>query len=105
MRKIEIFEMLSEILTIVRELKTHVIRHGQVENPSNDNKLLFDFSNLKKHNVMMHFVEMYECFGVFGTKEQLQHFLTEQTNLGTRSSVHRLYNRCMNARLGKPDAG
>lgn len=89
------------LLAEVRELKAQVARLGHVENHKEGNKLLFDFSKIQKQEVMTYFVEMYERYGILGTKNQLQDFLSEQTNLGTKASVDRLYNRCLNARLRK----
>jgi len=92
---------LSRLLEEVRELKAQVAALGQVKNPEGSSKLLFDFSTVRKQDVMMHFVELYERFAILGTKDSLQRFLSEQTNLGTKDSVDRLYNRCLRSRLGK----
>jgi len=73
---------LSRLLEEVRELKAQVAALGQVKNPEGSSKLLFDFSTVRKQDVMMHFVELYERFAILGTKDSLQRFLSEQTNLG-----------------------
>ena len=88
-------EVLAEVLAEVRELKALVARPGQVEKHRESIKLTFDFEKMKKKEVMMHFVQMYERFGILGTKNQLQQFLAEHTNLGTKDAVDRLYNRCL----------
>ena len=94
-------ELLAMLLAEVRELKALISESGQVKNQENGCKLLFDFSKIQKQELMMCFVELYERFAILGTKDHLQEFLSEQTNLGTKSSVDRLYNRCMKARLRK----
>ena len=93
--------MLAILLAEVRELKAHVMELGQVKNQEEGCKLSFDFSMIQKQEVMMCFVDLYERFAIFGTKDHLQSFLSEQTNLGTKSSVDKLYNRCMKLRLRK----
>ena len=93
--------MLAILLAEVRELRTQVTGLGQVKNQEEGCKLLFDFSKIRKQDVMMCFVELYERFAIIGTKDHLQTFLSEQTNLGTKASVDRLYNRCMKMRLRK----
>ena len=93
--------MLAILLAEVRELRTQVTGLGQVKNQEEGCKLLFDFSQIRKQEVMMCFVELYERFAIFGTKDHLQSFLSEQTNLGSKSSVDKLYNRCMKLRLRK----
>ena len=93
--------MLAILLAEVRELRTQVTGLGHVKNQEEGCKLLFDFSQIRKQEVMMCFVELYERFAILGTKDHLQTFLSEQTNLGTKASVDRLYNRCMKLRLRK----
>ena len=93
--------MLAMLLAEVRELRAQVAELGQVRNQEEGHKLSFDFSKIRKQEVMMCFVELYERFAIFGTKDHLQTFLSEQTNLGTKASVDRLYNRCMKMRLRK----
>ena len=93
--------MLAMLLAEVRELRAQVAVLGQVKNQEEGCKLLFDFSKIRKQEVMMCFVELYERFAIIGTKDYLQSFLSEQTNLGTKASVDRLYNRCMKLRLRK----
>jgi hypothetical protein len=94
-------EMLAMLLAEVRELKAQIAELGQVKNQEESCKLSFDFSKIQKQEVMMCFVELYERFAIFGTKDHLQSFLSEQTNLGSKSSVDKLYNRCMKLRLRK----
>ena len=93
--------MLAMLLAEVRELKAQIAELGQVRNQEESCKLSFDFSKIQKQEVMMCFVELYERFAILGTKDHLQTFLSEQTNLGTKASVDRLYNRCMKLRLRK----
>ena len=93
--------LLAEVLTEVRALKVQTAELVQTKYQNESGKLLFDFSKIEKREVMMHFVELYERYGIFGTKNQLQQFLAEQTNLGTKASVDRLYNRCLRERLRK----
>ena len=93
--------MLAILLAEVRELRAQVNGLGQVKNQEEGCKLLFDFSKIQKQEVMMCFVELYERFAILGTKDHLQTFLSEQTNLGTKASVDKLYNRCMKSRLRK----
>ncbi|MBO4891545.1 MAG: hypothetical protein J5502_02965 [Prevotella sp.] len=94
-------ELLAMLLAEIRELRAQVSVLGQVKNQEEGCKLLFDFSKIRKQDVMMCFVELYERFAIFGTKDHLQSFLSKQTNLGTKASVDRLYNRCMKLRLRK----
>ena len=94
-------EMLAMLLAEVRELRAQVAELGQVKNQEEGRKLSFDFSKIRKQEVMMCFVELYERFAIFGTKDHLQSFLSEQTNLGTKASVDKLYNRCMKQRIRK----
>ena len=93
--------MLAMLLAEVGELKAQVAELGQVKSHEEGCKLSFDFSKIRKQDVMMCFVELYERFAIIGTKDYLQSFLSEQTNLGTKASVDRLYNRCMKLRLRK----
>ena len=93
--------MLATLLAEVRALRTQVAELGQVKNQGEGSKLSFDFSKIQKQEVMMCFVDLYERFAIFGTKDHLQTFLSEQTNLGTKASVDKLYNRCLKSRLRK----
>lgn len=93
--------MLATLVAEVRELKAQFAGLGQVKNQKDGSKLSFDFSKIQKQEVMMCFVDLYERFAIFGTKDHLQTFLSEQTNLGSKASVDRLYNRCLKARLRK----
>ena len=71
--------MLAMLLAEVRELRAQVAELGQVKNQEEGCKLLFDFSQIRKQEVMMCFVELYERFAILGTKDHLQTFLSEQT--------------------------
>ena len=101
MKKNKNEEMLATLLAEVRALRTQVAELGQVKNQGEGSKLSFDFSKIQKQEVMMCFVDLYERFAIFGTKDHLQTFLSEQTNLGTKASVDKLYNRCLKSRLRK----
>lgn len=94
-------ELLVMLLAEVRALRAQVAELGQVKNQEESCKLSFDFDRIRKQEVMMCFVELYERFAICGTKDYLQTFLSEQTNLGTKASVDKLYNRCMKLRLRK----
>lgn len=97
----QIEELLTTLLKEVRETKSMMAESGSVNDRKNDCRLSFDFTKIKKCEVMMIFVDLYERFAIFGTKDNLQRFLSEQTNLGTRQSVDRLYNRCLHDHLRK----
>lgn len=93
--------MLVTLLAEVRAMRAQINDLGQVKNQNEECKLLFDFSKIHKKDVMMCFVELYERFAIFGTKDHLQTFLSKCTNLGTKTSVDKLYNRCLRERIGK----
>ena len=56
-------------------------------------KLCFNFEVVSKHDVMMTFLTMYERGQLSGTKDALQRFLANFTNLGSESSVKTLFYR------------
>ena len=57
-------------------------------------KLVFDTSYGKRHDIMMHFVEMMSKGLIENTEKSLLVFLSETTNLGSGSAIKNLYYRC-----------
>ena len=57
-------------------------------------KLLFNTDYGKRHDIMMYFVEMMSKGLIEETEKSLAEFLSEMTNLGSVSSVKKLYYRC-----------
>ena len=57
-------------------------------------KLLFNTDYGKRHDIMMHFVEMMSKGLIENTEKSLAEFLSEMTKLGSVSSVKKLYYRC-----------
>ena len=56
--------------------------------------LLFDTNYGKRHDIMMHFVEMMSRGLIVCTEKKLFEFLSTTTNLGSYDSIRQLYYRC-----------
>ena len=57
-------------------------------------KINFDTSYGKRHDIMMHFVEMMSKGLIECTEKRLTEFLSETTNLGSVAAIRSLYYRC-----------
>ncbi|MBR1464548.1 MAG: hypothetical protein IJ604_14385 [Prevotella sp.] len=93
-------EMLAQVLASVNRIEASINEQGHVKNQQSQ-RLTFDFEKVSKHDVMMHFLTMYERGWIAGSKDALQSYLATHTNLGTKTSVDRLYNRCLHDYVGK----
>ena len=57
-------------------------------------KINFDTSYGRRHDIMMHFVEMMSKGLIECTEKRLTEFLSETTNLGSVEAIRSLYYRC-----------
>lgn len=57
-------------------------------------RIVFDTSYGKRHDIMIHFVEMMSKGLIENSEKSLLEFLSETTNLGAVSAIKRLYYRC-----------
>ena len=64
-------------------------------------KINFDISYGRRHDIMMHFVEMMSKGLIDCTEKRLTEFLSETTNLGTVEAVRKLYYRCQSEYVRK----
>ncbi len=64
-------------------------------------KIKFDTSYGRRHDIMMHFVEMMSKGLIDCTEKRLIEFLSETTNLGTVGAIRMLYYRCQNEYVRK----
>ena len=74
------------------------LKHASItESP----KINFDTSYGKRHDIMMHFVEMMSKGLIECTEKRLTEFLSETTNLGSVEAIRSLYYRCQNEYVRK----
>ena len=64
-------------------------------------KIIFDTSYGKRHDIMMHFVEMMSKGLIECTEKRLTEFLSETTNLGSVEAIRSLYYRCQSEYVRK----
>ena len=64
-------------------------------------KINFDISYGRRHDIMMHFVEMMSKGLIDCTEKRLTEFLSETTNLGSVEAVRSLYYRCQSEYVRK----
>ena len=81
----------SEFVKNVQVLGLVEVGDVQVQNNS---KLKFDTSYGRRHDIMMHFVEMMSKGLIECTEKRLIEFLSEATNLGSVEAIRSLYYRC-----------
>ena len=74
------------------------LKHASItESP----KINFDTSYGKRHDIMMHFVEMMSKGLIECTEKRLTEFLSETTNLGSVEAIRSLYYRCQSEYVRK----
>ena len=74
------------------------LKHASItESP----KINFDTSYGKRHDIMMHFVEMMSKGLIECTENCLIEFLSETTNLGSIQAIRKLYYRCQSEYVRK----
>ena len=83
--------VVCEFVKDVQELGLDGVGDVQVLNIP---KLKFDTSYGKRHDIMMHFVEMMSKGLIECTEKRLTEYLSETTNLGSVEAVRSLYYRC-----------
>ena len=90
---------------VVSEFVKNVQEQGLVEVGDvrilNSPKLKFDISYGKRHDIMMHFVEMMSKGLIECTEKRLTEYLSETTNLGSVEAVRSLYYRCQSEYVRK----
>ena len=90
---------------VVSEFVKNVQEQGLVEVGDvrilNSTKLKFDISYGKRHDIMMHFVEMMSKGLLECTEKRLTEYLSETTNLGSVEAVRSLYYRCQSEYVRK----
>ena len=64
-------------------------------------KINFDTSYGRRHDIMMHFVEMMSKGLIDCTENCLIEFLSETTNLGSIQAIRKLYYRCQSEYVRK----
>ena len=64
-------------------------------------KINFDASYGRRHDIMMHFVEMMSKGLIENTEKSLIEFLSETTNLGSIQAIRKQYYRCQSKYVGK----
>jgi hypothetical protein len=64
-------------------------------------KINFDTSYGRRHDIMMHFVEMMSKGLIDCTEKRLTEFLSETTNLGSVEAIRMLYYRCQSEYVRK----
>ena len=64
-------------------------------------KINFDISYGKRHDIMIHFVEMMSKGLIECTENCLIEFLSETTNLGSIQAIRKLYYRCQSEYVRK----
>lgn len=88
----------ADFAKCLQELGFLDLKHASItESP----RINFDTSYGKRHDIMMHFVEMMSKGLIECTEKRLTEFLSETTNLGSVEAIRSLYYRCQSEYVRK----